>query len=71
VLRRSWARGLGAGAGAGCCGVAGFDYCTSLAQVNFTITQLRTIMDRPKQIRNMSVIAHVDHGAWPAGGDVM
>jgi hypothetical protein len=31
--------------------------------VNFTITQLRTIMDRPKQIRNMSVIAHVDHGA--------
>jgi hypothetical protein len=46
--------------------VAGFDYCTSLAQVNFTITQLRTIMDRPKQIRNMSVIAHVDHGACDA-----
>jgi len=30
--------------------------------VNFTIPQLRAIMDRPKQIRNMSVIAHVDHG---------
>ena len=32
-------------------------------QVNFTIPQLRAIMDRAKQIRNMSVIAHVDHGA--------
>ena len=32
-------------------------------QVNFTIPMLRAIMDRPKQIRNMSVIAHVDHGA--------
>jgi len=31
-------------------------------QVNFTIPMLRAIMDRPKQIRNMSVIAHVDHG---------
>jgi elongation factor 2 len=31
-------------------------------QVNFTITQLRSIMDKAKQIRNMSVIAHVDHG---------
>jgi len=30
--------------------------------VNFTIPQLRAIMDKPKQIRNMSVIAHVDHG---------
>jgi len=33
-------------------------------QVNFTITQLRSIMDKAKQIRNMSVIAHVDHGQW-------
>ena len=35
------------------------------AQVNFTIPQLRAIMDRSKQIRNMSVIAHVDHGGFP------
>lgn len=30
--------------------------------VNFTIDQVRAIMDRKKNIRNMSVIAHVDHG---------
>eukprot|EP00759_Apiculatamorpha_spiralis_P043384 PhF_6_TR40800/c0_g1_i1/m.61637/K03234/EEF2; elongation factor 2 len=30
--------------------------------VNFTVDEVRTIMDRPDQIRNMSVIAHVDHG---------
>lgn len=30
--------------------------------VNFTIDQLRKIMDKPVNIRNMSVIAHVDHG---------
>lgn len=30
--------------------------------VNFTIDQLRGIMDHPNNIRNMSVIAHVDHG---------
>jgi len=30
--------------------------------VNFTIDEVRTIMDSPDQIRNMSVIAHVDHG---------
>ena len=29
---------------------------------NFTIEQIREIMDDPLQIRNMSVIAHVDHG---------
>jgi len=30
--------------------------------VHFTIDELRNIMDRPTNIRNMSVIAHVDHG---------
>jgi elongation factor 2 len=30
--------------------------------VNFTIGQCRALMDNPDQIRNMSVIAHVDHG---------
>jgi len=29
---------------------------------NFTIDQIREIMDEAEQIRNMSVIAHVDHG---------
>lgn len=31
-------------------------------QVNFTTDQLREIMDNKHNIRNMSVIAHVDHG---------
>jgi len=30
--------------------------------VNFTVDQMRLIMDKPANIRNMSVIAHVDHG---------
>lgn len=30
--------------------------------VNFTIEQLRAIMDKAENIRNISVIAHVDHG---------
>lgn len=30
--------------------------------VNFTIDQVREIMDKQTNIRNMSVIAHVDHG---------
>jgi elongation factor 2 len=30
--------------------------------VNFTIDQVRAIMDNQNNIRNMSVIAHVDHG---------
>ncbi|CAC5420317.1 EEF2 [Mytilus coruscus] len=30
--------------------------------VNFTVDQIREIMDRKNNIRNMSVIAHVDHG---------
>jgi len=30
--------------------------------VNFSVDQIRVMMDKPHQIRNMSVIAHVDHG---------
>nr|CAB3240922.1 elongation factor 2-like [Phallusia mammillata] len=30
--------------------------------VNFTVDQIRQIMDKKENIRNMSVIAHVDHG---------
>ncbi|XP_070541892.1 elongation factor 2b-like [Ptychodera flava] len=30
--------------------------------VNFTVDQIRAIMDKKHNIRNMSVIAHVDHG---------
>jgi elongation factor 2 len=30
--------------------------------VNFTIDEIREIMDKKRNIRNMSVIAHVDHG---------
>ncbi|KAJ1507690.1 Elongation factor 2 [Coelomomyces lativittatus] len=30
--------------------------------VNFTVDQIRAMMDKPTNIRNMSVIAHVDHG---------
>ena len=37
-------------------------YLHPLTMVNFTVDQVRTIMDSPHQIRNMSVIAHVDHG---------
>ncbi len=33
--------------------------------VKFTIEQIRMLMDLPKNIRNMSVIAHVDHGGAP------
>ena len=31
-------------------------------QVNFTVDEIRQIMDKRHNIRNMSVIAHVDHG---------
>jgi elongation factor 2 len=30
--------------------------------MNFTIDQIREAMDIPDNIRNISVIAHVDHG---------
>ncbi|EHA54932.1 Elongation factor 2 [Pyricularia oryzae] len=30
--------------------------------VNFTIDEIRALMDKPCNVRNMSVIAHVDHG---------
>lgn len=30
--------------------------------VNFTVDEIRNLMDKKKNIRNMSVIAHVDHG---------
>merc|ERR1711959_147836 len=29
---------------------------------NFTVAQMREVMDKPHNIRNVSVIAHVDHG---------
>merc|ERR1711933_224041 len=35
---------------------------TKSKMVNFTVDEIRAIMDNKKNIRNMSVIAHVDHG---------
>jgi len=37
-------------------------YVFHLMQPNFTVDEIRGMMEQPKQIRNMSVIAHVDHG---------
>ena len=36
--------------------------CLYYVQVKFTADELRRIMDYKHNIRNMSVIAHVDHG---------
>merc|ERR1712054_671827 len=30
--------------------------------VNFTVDEVRALMDKPTNVRNVSVIAHVDHG---------
>merc|ERR1712235_10614 len=40
----------------------GQDLRPSAKMVNFTVDQIREIMDKKENIRNMSVIAHVDHG---------
>nr|GLL17579.1 elongation factor 2 [Ipomoea trifida] len=39
-----------------------FGHQRSLKMVKFTAEELRAIMDKKHNIRNMSVIAHVDHG---------
>lgn len=44
---------------------SGFSTCwvfTLCVQVNFTVDEIRGMMDKKRNIRNMSVIAHVDHG---------
>ncbi|CAF0839715.1 unnamed protein product [Didymodactylos carnosus] len=33
-----------------------------MSRVHFTVDEIRALMDKKKNIRNMSVIAHVDHG---------
>ena len=56
--RRRFARGLCA------CTFQANRLCSSVSgtMVKFSIEQIRMLMDLPKNIRNMSVIAHVDHG---------
>merc|ERR1739844_707140 len=39
-----------------------FSHSETLQMPNFTVDQIREIMDVPDNLRNMSVIAHVDHG---------
>lgn len=48
-------------------GLVDYIYCSDgnlpgTIQVKFTADELRRIMDYKQNIRNMSVIAHVDHG---------
>ena len=38
--------------------------CGCVVQVKFSADELRNIMDKKHNIRNMSVIAHVDHGMF-------
>merc|ERR1711887_338598 len=44
-----------------CCIVCDL-YHQSTKMVNFTVDEIRGLMDKKRNIRNMSVIAHVDHG---------
>merc|ERR1712198_166602 len=37
-------------------------YQQTSKMVNFTVEEIRGLMDKKNNIRNMSVIAHVDHG---------
>ncbi|XP_060069622.1 elongation factor 2-like [Ylistrum balloti] len=48
--------------GKNCLGVGEERKSMLLAQVNFTVDQLRSAMDHRTGIRNLAVIAHVDHG---------
>lgn len=38
------------------------NYLINFNMVNFTVDEIRSLMDKKRNIRNMSVIAHVDHG---------
>merc|ERR1712198_441512 len=44
-----------------CCIVCELHHQSS-KMVNFTVEEIRGLMDKKRNIRNMSVIAHVDHG---------
>jgi elongation factor 2 len=37
-------------------------YAMLCPQVKFSVDEIRQMMDKRRNIRNMSVIAHVDHG---------
>jgi len=44
-----------------CCIASDLNHQSS-KMVNFTVAEIRDLMDKKRNIRNMSVIAHVDHG---------